>query len=894
MNKLKDIQCLIEEEEKPHIVIIAESWLNEEVGESEIQIPNYKIVAREDRKNTAGGRGGGLLIYAKSELKCFTKKSKPICGSTQMQQVKVNDYLITAVYKSPNQSKEENLQLFEFLKNVPSKSIIVGDFNFPKIDWRTTTPTGAKAEMELFLESIQESFLNQLVRNPTHRAGNILDLVLVSDESIVQNEIQILTEKAISDHFPLIIELNLVNEIPDTQELIPDFKKANFHGMRQHLFEANMPMKMTGMSTEAMWNFLKSEINDSVLKFVPLIKRRERQGESWKNKEVKNHLNQRKRLWKRYKTLKTVQSKREFRAAASLTKDVILKAQREFEDKLAEDLTKNPKLLYSYMKSKTKNHDTIGPLKDVNGQLVFEPKKQADILNRYFGSVFGSDSKVNIVSDARDEDDLQIVYFNPEDIKKKVLHMKSRSSPGPDKITPIVLKECIDVLKLPLSILFNMSIQEGVVPEDWRIANVTPIFKKGQKCEPSNYRPISLTSHVGKLMERIISDKIKKHLQDHSLLNEAQHGFRQKRSTTTNLLAFWNSVTENLDKNHPVDVIYLDFSKAFDRVSHQLLSQKLGRFKMGGKLTIWIRNWLSDRKQRVVINGEESDFINVTSSVPQGSVLGPVLFSMFINDLPDNIECKTLMFADDTKCLRVTSALSDCLKFQDEINELYDWSQEWKMDFNAEKCKVLHFGHNNRQFPYRMNGKLLEKSEQEKDLGITVNRDGKFKTHVDKMTNKANRSVGMIKRSFVTRNPETLKKLFTTYINPILNYGSEVWNPSYKGQVEKIEKVQRRFFRGANVKVESQQLTRLRKDLVTMHRMQSGKVDLKFGEFFRVLDTNTRGAQNNNIKAQKVKKDLRKHSFAIRQINNWNKIPKLTKLKSEKLFQKELRVIFKE
>ena len=525
---------------------------------------------------------------------------------------------------------------------------------------------------------------------------------------------------------------------------------------------------------------------------------------------------------------------------------------------------------------------------------MFEPKIQADILNRYFGSVFGADSRVETVSGAREEDDLQIVYFDPEEIKKKVLQMKSRSSPGPDKITPIVLKECIELLKLPLSILFNMSIQEGVVPDDWRIANVTPIFKKGQKCDPSNYRPISLTSHVGKLMERIISDKLKKHLQEHNLLNEAQHGFRQKRSTSTNLLAFWNAVTENLDKNNPVDVIYLDFSKAFDKVSHQLLIQKLDKFKMGGKLTIWIRNWLNNRKQRVVINGEESDLINVTSSVPQGSVLGPVLFSMFINDLPDNIACKTFMFADDTKCMRATAALSDCMKFQDEINALYNWSQDWKMEFNAEKCKVLHFGHNNKQFPYRMNGTLLQKSDQEKDLGIIVSKDGKFNAHVDKMTNKANRCVGMIRRNFVTRNPVTMKKLFSTYVNPILNYGSEVWNPTFKGQVDKIEKVQKRFFRGTNVKAESLKLIRLRKDLVTMHRMQSGKVDLNFCDFFKALDSTTRGAQNSNIMVQKVKKNIRKHSFGVRVIHNWNRIPKSIKLSKEKCFQKEIKEIFKE
>ena len=892
MNKIRRIEYLLKEEDFPDIVAIVETWMNEDILDAEVQIPNYKIVARKDRIDTAGGRGGGILIYAKTNLKCFTKETSQICESTQIVRVRVNDYLLTAVYKSPSQSKCDNLKLFDFLKNVPSNSVIIGDFNFPKIDWRTMTPTGAKVEMELFLDSIQESFLNQLVRSSTHRAGNILDLVLVNNENTI-HDMQILEEQAISDHFPMIIELNLTTERPDTTEFIPDYRRANFQGLRQYLFDSNLPLRMTGMKTEEMWNYLKNELNNAVHLFVPLKKRRESNHQVWKNKNVRHHINQRKRLWKQYKVQKTMESKKEFRAVASLTKEVIKEAQKEFEDKLAEGLDRDPKLLYTYMKSKTKSHDTIGPLVDENGALECDPKKQANILNRYFSSVFGTDLQDAVVRDVTEEDGLQLVYFDPEAIKKNVLKLKNKSSPGPDKITPRLLKECIELLKLPLSILFNMSIQEGVVPEDWRMANVTPIFKKGQKCQPSNYRPISLTSHVGKLMERTIAEKVKKHLHEHNLLNEAQHGFRESRSTTTNLLSFWNTVTENLDRNEPVDVLYLDFAKAFDRVSHSLLVSKLKNFKIGGKLANWIKNWLSDRKQKVVINGEESDTTKVTSSVPQGSVLGPVLFSIFINDLPENVECETYMFADDTKCLRKVTSLNDCLKFQEEINRLYEWSEKWQMQFNADKCKILHFGHNNKKFNYEMNGTIIQSSDQEKDLGILVSRDGKFNSHVDMVASKANRCAGMIRRNFVTRNPRTMEKLFRTYINPILNYGSEVWNPSYKGQIEKLEKVQRRFYRGTNVQVVSQHVTRMRKDILTMHRIKSGRLNLRFTDFFKMLESNTRGAQNMNIVVQKARKDPRRHSFSIRQINQWNRIPKVYKEMNSIKFQKELKSLIK-
>lgn len=222
------------------------------------------------------------------------------------------------------------------------------------------------------------------------------------------------------------------------------------------------------------------------------------------------------------------------------------------------------------------------------------------------------------------------------------------------------------------------------MPRDWLIANVVPLFKKGSRSQPQNYRPVSLTSVLGKLFEGLIKDKILDFIANHNTMSLCQHGFMRNRSCQTNLISFYENVSRDLDSGMAVDVIYLDFAKAFDTVPHKRLLVKLRNVGLEHSICTWIENWLKDRLQRVVVNGTFSNWTSVVSGVPQGSVLGPLLFNLFINDLEVGIESTVSIFADDTKLCRTIGSMQDAATLQSDLSKLENWAENWKMRFNFQ------------------------------------------------------------------------------------------------------------------------------------------------------------------------------------------------------------------
>ena len=268
------------------------------------------------------------------------------------------------------------------------------------------------------------------------------------------------------------------------------------------------------------------------------------------------------------------------------------------------------------------------------------------------------------------------LVVTPEVVANKINNMKENKSPGVDGIAPKTLKESVEQICKPFAHVFNLSLQEGIVPLEWKEANIIPLFKKGSRNKSVNYRPVSLTSVICKVLETIIRDHMMDFLIKHKLINRSQHGFLKARSCLTNLLCFFEEITKWVDEGSPVDVIYLDFQKAFDKVPHQRLILKLKSHGMGNSIINWIEQWLNDRRQRVVVDGEVSSWKPVLSGVPQGSVLGPILFLVYINYLEEGVPGNILKFADDTELFRKTKEIGDKQNLQEDIDKLVRWSEK--------------------------------------------------------------------------------------------------------------------------------------------------------------------------------------------------------------------------
>ena len=579
-----------------------------------------------------------------------------------------------------------------------------------------------------------------------------------------------------------------------------------------------------------------------------------------------------------------------YKEALNAATTEIRQSKRSYEQKLACNIKTDSKSFYAYVRSKQNVQDKVGPLEDSAGNIISQGFLMAEDLNGYFSSVFTKEDISSLpVADAKFQgaksDYLGPLVVTPELVARKIKAMKDNKSPGVDGIPPKLLMETVDQISIPLARVFNLSLKEGVVPFEWKEANIIPLFKKGSRNKSENYRPVSLTSVICKLLERLIKDHMVDFLVKHKLLNSSQHGFLKARSCLTNMLCFLEEITKWIDMGSPVDIIYLDFQKAFDKVPHQRLLLKLKAHGIGDSITDWIEQWLTDRRQRVVVDGEVSNWKSVLSGVPQGSVLGPILFLIYINDLDESITNNVLKFADDTKLFRKVNTDGDKQHLQNDLDRLVKWSEKWQMLFNFGKCKCLHTGHGNLNVNYKMGATVLGTTVKEKDLGVTISADMKVSEQCGIAASKGNQILGLIRRNITYKGKKLIIPLYKAIVRPHLEYCIQAWRPYRKKDIDTLERIQRRATkmipelrdlsyeeRLNECGLTTLETRRLRGDQIEVFKILNGYENIDRNMFFSLKkDSRTRGHEVKLVKDH-CRLDIRKHSFSQRTINEWNKL----------------------
>ena len=910
-NKMDELRTAVDLY-KADVICVSETHFDCEILDAEVAIKGYTHY-RADRNfkicTVVSGddlsKGGGSIIYIKSTLtsKLISSFSAPDSLAISIER-DIGNVVIACVYRSQQLTDSQNKVIIDAIGRlctdyVTEEVIVVGDFNLPNVSWVSGTVGGPIDSIDkiLCLQSDYLSLVTELgltwhiTDEITRRRlvdgilqESTLDQVFTSNDAIVGG-VSIKAPIGGSDHVGILVDVNV--DVKEQQKFIDSSKKnwgkISFDDLLTLSQKTEWAYSSSDLGVEEMWSEFHGKLLE-VSSSVPSMDTNSGSHSSrklpWDNSALKRRRREKDKQWAIFDSSPTPVNLNQALHTQGKYEKTEVSAKIKYEKKISKNLKSSTRSFFSYLRSKRKLNTTVSSLKKEDGTHSEGAADTATVLLDFFGSVFTRESlgplPNNCYSARNESEPIAKVTILDDDVAKHLAKVNIYKSSGPDDIHPKLLKALANNQQFVAATgeLFRKCADSGTIPSMWKEANVVALHKKGPKNLASNYRPVSLTCILCKIYEKFIRDHILAHVEGSIALQ--QHGFVGGRSCLSNLLETVDTILEMLEEGAPVDVLYFDFCKAFDTVPHYRLLAKLESYGITGSILEIVRDFLSNRRMRVVVGGKFSSYCDVISGVPQGSVLGPLLFVLFINDLPDTLKSTIQLFADDLKLVGNANNYEDIAM---DMNMLEEWENTWLLRFNPSKCKVLHINNNeNPRNKYKLNGFELASVESECDLGVETTAAFDWNANIKNSIAKANKMIAWVARNLVCRSRDVMLLVYKSLIRPHIEYCVQIWSPVPRygnwATIIELENVQRKFTRLidgvgllpygerlAKLKLTTLAERRLRADLIETYKIISGSVD-----YGRNLFTVTRSGHS-LVSHVGAKSKLRK-DFSLRESSN--------------------------
>lgn len=799
------------------IIILCESWLTGDIADTEIIIEPYKIFRADRNQLTSSkSRGGGVIIAVKKEISAKIIRS----GHDNVEHLFLlckygNEapFIIGGVYIPPNSPIEMYLGHCQTVENIvqnfPSHRLILfGDYNLPDATWNNDNfgvtvncPQGSAA---VYLAQCF-GFLHLFQLNLFPNSRNVfLDLLFSHDNSIKMSLAEDLLLPTCAHHYAykfVIESFHSVDKCLSYEEFYYDFKNANYIGLNDYLASVDWRVYLNSMDVNRQTEKFYELIYMGIAMFVPLKKFKTSHFPKWFTAELRNLVVSKKIAHKNYIISKNDHDYFIFSQLRSSCKNLSKICYNNYIRNVDNNLSNNPKLFWKFLREQRSSFELPGEMY-LNEFTTSKAEEVVDLFANFFSTVYSSercDIPINTLSDHNLIvcDDVSLV-----DIFDKISKIPNKLIIGPDGIPNILLKMCVCTLSEPLHILFKRSLETGIFPELWKDSFIVPIYKSGDRSNIENYRSVCIQSSIPKMFDSLVYDQLFWYCRE--LIINQQHGFFRGRSTVTNLLVYETHLLNALENREQVDAIYTDFSKAFDKVNHNLLLHKLNNLGFNDLILTWLRSFLTGRRQRVKIGNNKSKEIEVLSGVPQGSHCAPLLFSLFVNDISLHInDCDFLLFADDLKLYRSINTREDQEFLQNDLNSLINWCKLNKLSLNINKCHHISFFKVNKKFitSYNIDGTVIKSVSSIRDLGVIFDEQMNFVEHITNISIKASKMLGFLLRNSNEFSVNSIKTVYCALVRSQIEYASIIWSPLYMVHVKTLERTQHKFLRFCSFKL---------------------------------------------------------------------------------------------